>query len=142
MSEQHERERSARSTVHPTPVVPVVEYSSPPPHNRNASRALLFALLSFIPFVPGILAIRYGRRGLSDADADPKLNGRVAARAGTIIGVVSVTVWTVLSILAVPAMVHARRQAIRVQCMSQLRQMGMAAMMYANGNRGVFPAQH
>jgi hypothetical protein len=34
---------------------------------------------------------------------------------------------------------RARQQAIRVQCMSQLRQIGMATMMYASSNGGYFP---
>jgi prepilin-type processing-associated H-X9-DG protein len=119
--------------------LPVVEYSSPPPRNANASRALLFALLGFLPFLPGILAIRYGRRGLRDAEADPKIGGRSTARMATIIGIISVAVWTVLAILAVPATIQARRQALRVQCASQLRQLVLGAFMYSNANRGFFP---
>jgi len=133
-----ERDETGPS-VPPTPALPVVEYSSPPPRNANASRALLFALLGFLPFLPGILAIRYGRRGLRDAEADPEIGGQSAARAATIIGVVSLAVWTVLAILAVPATINARRQAMRVQCASQLRQLAMGAFMYANANRGNFP---
>ena len=137
MSGQNEGERPVPTA--PQPALPVVEYSSPPPRNANASRALLFALLGFLPFLPGILAIRYGRRGLRDAEADPKIGGHAAARAATIIGVVSVAVWTVLAILAVPATIQARRQALRVQCASQLRQLALGAFMYSNANRGFFP---
>jgi prepilin-type processing-associated H-X9-DG protein len=124
---------------HPAPVLPVVEYSSPLPRNKNASRALLFGLLGILPFLPGILAIRYGRRGLRDVEADPRIGGQSAARAATILGIISLVVWTVLAILAVPATINARRQAMRVQCASQLRQMAMGAFMYANGNRGFLP---
>ena len=137
MSEQDEGKRPVPTA--PQPVLPVVEYSSPPPRNANASRAMLFAALSFLPFLPGILAIRYGRRGVREADADPHIGGRSAARAATIIGVVSVSVWTVLAILAVPATINARRKAMRVHCASQLRQLAIGAFMYANVNRGFFP---
>ena len=142
MTDPDERERSTTTTtssVAPLPAVPVVEYSSPPPQNRSASRALLFGLLGFLPFLPGILAIRYGRRGLRDVQDDPKIGGHSAARAGMILGIVSVAVWTVLSILAVPATMRARQQAMRVQCASQLRQMAMGAFMYATANRGFLP---
>ena len=141
MTAPDERERSTTTTssVTPVPAVPVVDYSAPPPLNRNASRALLFALLGFLPFLPGILAIRYGRRGLRDAQDDPKIGGHSAARTGIIIGVISVAVWTVLSILAVPATIRARQQAMRVQCGSQLRQMAMGAFMYATANLGFLP---
>jgi prepilin-type processing-associated H-X9-DG protein len=123
----------------PAPVLPVVDYSTPPPQNRAASRALMFGLLGFIPFVPGILAIRAGRRGLRDAAADPKIGGQGPARVGVILGIVSITVWVAVCALAVPATMRARQQAIRVQCMSQLRQIGMATMMYASANSGFLP---
>ena len=123
----------------PQPALAVVEYSTPAPQNSAANRAMIFALLGFIPFVPGILAIQFGRRGARDADADPRVGGRQKARTAVGLGVASVVVWTVLSILAVPAAIDARRQAQRVACMSNLRQMGMAAMMYATANRGLLP---
>jgi len=36
-------------------------------------------------------------------------------------------------------LLRARETANRVKCMSNLRQLGMAAMMYSNDNRGVYP---
>jgi prepilin-type processing-associated H-X9-DG protein len=119
--------------------LPVVDYSTPPPANPNAKRALIFGLLAFLPFVPAILAIRYGRRGQRDVAADPRVGGSGAALAGIVLGILSLVVWVTLSALAVPATINARRQALRVQCMSQLRQVGMGALMYANANGGYLP---
>ena len=124
----------------PVPATPVVDYSTPQPHNRYAARAMVFGLLGFLPFIPGILAIRYGRRGLRDADDDPRLEGRGQAKAGIWLGVGSVVIWAALAIAAVPALANARRSAIRVRCLSNLRQIGMASMTYAAGNSGRLPA--
>jgi prepilin-type processing-associated H-X9-DG protein len=123
----------------PRPALPVVDYSTPPARNRSAARAMLFALLGFLPFVPGILAVRYGRRGMREADADPRIGGRGVARTANVLGIISIVVWTVLTISAVPAAIHARRQALRVQCMSQMRQIGIAAIIYAQTNKGFLP---
>ncbi|MGB7158456.1 MAG: DUF4190 domain-containing protein [Tepidisphaeraceae bacterium] len=121
----------------PAPVAPVVvDYSTPRPHNRNASRALIFGLLGFLPFVPGIIAIVSARRGLRDLEADPRVGGKAAAKAGLWLGVGSIVAWVALSIAAVPATIQAQRQAIRVQCMSQLRQIGQGVMIYAASNKG------
>jgi prepilin-type processing-associated H-X9-DG protein len=123
----------------PRPALPVVEYSTPAPRNRNASRAMLFALLGFIPFFPGILAVRYARRGIREVDADPRIGGQGVARTAQALGIISIVAWVLLSAAAVPATIKARRQAQRVQCMSQMRSIGQAIMIYAAANRGFLP---
>ena len=126
------------ATAQPAPPA-IVDYLAPEPHNRYAARALVCGLLGFIPFVPGILAIRYGRRGLRAFDADPRIGGKGTAKAGLWLGVASIIAWTALAVGGVPALVVARRQAIRVHCASNLRQVAMAITMYAAGNRGFIP---
>jgi prepilin-type processing-associated H-X9-DG protein len=124
----------------PRPVVAVIDYPTQSAGNPAASRALLFGLLGFVPFVTGALAIRYGRRGLATAAAEPRAGGIGKARAGVVLGVISLVVWTIALLSLPPAVIKARRAAMYVQCASQLRQIGMAAQMYAVQNRGFLPA--
>jgi prepilin-type N-terminal cleavage/methylation domain-containing protein len=51
-----------------------------------------------------------------------------------VIGIIAVLVGILL-----PALSRARMQAVAVQCMSNLKQVGNACMMYANENRGQLP---
>jgi len=100
---------------------------------------MLFSLLGFIPFVTGILAVRYARRGIREADADPRIGGQGVARTAQVLGIISIVAWVLLTAAAVPTTIKARRQAQRVQCMSQMRSIGQAVMIYANTNRGFLP---
>src|SRR5205085_8006001 len=51
-----------------------------------------------------------------------------------VIGIIAI----MISIL-LPTLARARQSAESVQCLSNLRQIGQAAVMYANINRGDFP---
>jgi prepilin-type processing-associated H-X9-DG protein len=122
------------------PVVPVIDYPTQSAGNPASTRALLFGLLGFVPFVTGALAIRYGRRGLARAAAEPRAGGAGPSRAGIVLGVISLVAWTLLTLILPSAIIKARRQAMYVQCASQLRQIGMASQMYAVRSGGVLPA--
>jgi prepilin-type processing-associated H-X9-DG protein len=133
-------DEETRTTTEPRPAVPVVEYApAAPARNRNATIALVWACLAFIPYVAGFLAIRYARRGLADAAAEPWLGGENKARVARLVGVASIVVWVMLTAALVPAAFRAREQSRRVQCLSQLRQVGLGVMMYAAANRGFTP---
>ena len=54
-----------------------------------------------------------------------------------VIGIIAVLISVLL-----PALSRARAQAIKVQCASNLRQVGLSMMLYANDNKGFFPPSH
>ena len=53
---------------------------------------------------------------------------------------VVIAIVCVLLALLMPAIAKARRQAVQVACMSNLRQLGASLIAYAGANRGWFPA--
>jgi prepilin-type N-terminal cleavage/methylation domain-containing protein len=53
---------------------------------------------------------------------------------------VVIAIIAVLIALLMPALIGARRQAYRVACMSNLRQVGHALLFYAQAHKGSFPA--
>jgi prepilin-type processing-associated H-X9-DG protein len=119
--------------------MPVIDYSTASQGNPDAKRAMVWAVLGVLPIVPAVVAIRYARRAIAVAMADPRAGGLGAARGARIIAVVSILVWVGILTSLIPAAIKARRQAMRVQCAAQLRQISAAVMLYATANRGYAP---
>jgi prepilin-type N-terminal cleavage/methylation domain-containing protein/prepilin-type processing-associated H-X9-DG protein len=72
--------------------------------------------------------------------AQPHVHARHASHGFTLVELlVVVGIIAVLVGLLLPAMGRARESAKRTQCMSNLRQLGMAFVMYTNENKGKFP---
>src|SRR5688500_7810567 len=76
-----------------------------------------------------VLARRAPRRGHST-----KANAFTLVELLVVIGIIAL----LISIL-LPSLNRSREQAKSVQCLSNLRQLGMAFTMYVNANRGHFP---
>ena len=103
--------------------------------NAPATAGLVCGMLLFVPFVAGIAAILLGRRGLLRA-GEIGGRGRRAAKAAVVLGVINLALSVLLAAASVPLAVQARRRALQHECGSRLRQLGMAAFMYAQDHRG------
>jgi prepilin-type processing-associated H-X9-DG protein len=127
-------------TAHPSPApLPVMSYATPAPSNQPAVLSFVFGLLFFIPFVaPGIAAILLGRRGVRAAKENAAGRLRLA-RLGIALGVLNLVLSLGFAVWTPFALRQARQQAVAVQCMSNMRQLGMGMMMYASTNRGWLP---
>jgi prepilin-type processing-associated H-X9-DG protein len=112
--------------------------------NGWATTSLVLGILGFlIPLLPAVGAIIAGIVGLSRAhDPRVRVRGRGMAIAGISLGGVGLVIMTpaLLVTLLLPRLSHAREQAQRIKSMSNLRQIGAAAMMYSNENRGYLPS--
>jgi prepilin-type processing-associated H-X9-DG protein len=116
-----------------------MSYATPVATNQAALWSLVFGLLFFIPLAaPGVVAIVFGRRGTKTAKEHG--TGRLGmARLGIALGIINLVLSLVYAASLPFALARARRAAETVACLSNLRQIGMAAMMYASGNRGFLP---
>jgi prepilin-type processing-associated H-X9-DG protein len=117
-----------------------MSYATPVATNQAAVWSAVFGMLFFIPLAaPGLLAIVFGRRGIKAAKEQG--TGRAGlARLGIVLGIINL-VLTFACLVQLPfALARARRAAMTVACASNLRQIGLATMIYANGSRGFLPS--
>jgi prepilin-type processing-associated H-X9-DG protein len=118
--------------------LPVMSYATQPPSNQAAVLSFVFGLLLVIPFVPGVLAIVFGRRGLKVAKEHGV--GRAGlARFGIVLGIVNIALSVGMGASLPFALINARRAATSIACASNLRSLGQAMMIYAAANRGLLP---
>jgi prepilin-type processing-associated H-X9-DG protein len=92
-----------------------------------------------VPIIPGLIAVITGIIGLKKTK-DPRVGGKGLAIAGLSIGAASLVLSTCMVSILLPSLNRAREQANRIKCASNMRQIGQAIMIYANENRGAFPA--
>lgn len=70
----------------------------------------------------------------------PPMNFHARRRAFTLVELlVVIGIIALLISILIPSLSRAKEQANRVKCLSNLRQLGMAFVMYANENKGWFP---
>ena len=106
--------------------------------NIPATLGLVCGVLLFVPFASGIAAVVLGRLGLRRAD-ELYGRGRRTAQAAVVLGLINLVLSVLLVAASFPAVGRARRQAMQVKCASNMRQIAMAVMMYAQDHRGMAP---
>jgi prepilin-type processing-associated H-X9-DG protein len=106
--------------------------------NVPAIVALACGVLLCVPFLSGLAALVFGRQGVRRAD-ELYGRGRRMAQAGIVLGMVNLVLSFMVLAASFPAMGRAKQRAREVQCASNLRQVGMALIMYTVSNRGAVP---
>jgi predicted Zn finger-like uncharacterized protein/prepilin-type processing-associated H-X9-DG protein len=107
--------------------------------NGMAIAALVVGLISFcMPVIGSGLAILFGILGLRKT-RDPSVGGKGLAIAGICLGGASLVMMPCMISILLPSLNRARETANRVKCASNMRQIGMALLLYSNENRGAYP---
>jgi hypothetical protein len=144
---------AALATKYAAPVPrPSVAPGSPPPMPVNspaasglAKTSLVLGVLSFLGcfILTGIPAIITGHIAHNRSRKEPqRFGGGGLAVAGLVLGYLSVALIPVIAVLAgllLPALAKAKEKAQRINCVSNLKQVGLAARMWSNDHNGRFP---
>jgi type II secretory pathway pseudopilin PulG len=104
--------------------------------------SLVLGLLSVtcLGIFTGIPAIITGHIAHARAKREPSVHGGASlALAGLILGYFSIVLTLLLSALLLPALSKAKARAQTIQCVNNLKQIGLAARMYSNDQGGNFP---
>ncbi|HEV2296155.1 MAG TPA: DUF4190 domain-containing protein [Tepidisphaeraceae bacterium] len=110
--------------------------------NPLAIASLICGCLLCVPFAPGIASIVTGAIGLRKT-RDPAVTGKGMAIAGLVLGVVNLLGWAayfaLIAAILFPSLGRSRETANRVKCASNMRQIGLAVMLYSNEHAGAYP---
>lgn len=127
--------------VHTPPPIP----SDSPPANGLAKTSLVLGILSLLgcSIISGIPAVIAGHIAYNRSRKAPQQfgDGRLAV-AGLVMGYLSLVLIPVIAIVAgmtLPALAKAKDRAQRINCASNMKQIGLAARMWSTDHEGKFP---
>lgn len=127
-------------------VTPQIAASAEGQKKGLAITSLVLGILSVatcLIFITGIPAMITGFMALGRARRQPaEYGGRGLAIAGIALGAAGILLTFVSLGLLLPALAKAKLRAQSIQCVNNLKQIGLAARMYANDHKGSFPASY
>src|SRR3954463_8694946 len=101
------------------------------------------SIVCLLAFITGIPAILVGLVAQSRAKKEPHVyGGQGMALTGVVLGAVGTLFTTVVLILAsllLPALSRAKARAQTISCVSNMKQVGLAARLWSNDHKDVFP---
>lgn len=125
---------------------PPASVSTGPPSTGQqqgmAIASMVLGILSLVTcFITGVPAIVMGHIAHSRARRQPaQFGGAGFAVAGLVLGYLSIAAtFLLLPALLLPALAKAKGRAQAINCMSHMKQIGLAALIYANDHKEVFP---
>jgi hypothetical protein len=126
--------------------LPPLPSSATPPKSGLSTTSLILGVLSIVPcsIFAGVPAIITGHIAHSRAKKQPELYGGAGtALAGLIMGYVSlgltVLMIPLLAALMLPALAKAKVRAQTISCVNNMKQIGLAGRIWANGHSDAFP---
>lgn len=127
-------------------------YSSSPHPDKTSGMATgslvcgICGLLCVLPFIGSLLAVILGHLSLGEIRrSEGRIGGRGRAIGGLTTGYIGLTFLPVLAVISImagmmlPVLSKAREKARRVNCAGNLKQIGLALLMYSGDNKGHFP---
>lgn len=135
----------AFGTAVPTgaPMAPTIAPVADGSKKGLAITSLVLGILSIaacLVFVTGIPAIITGVMALNRARRQPgEYGGKGLATAGIALGAAGIMLTLVAAGLMLPALAKAKSRAQSINCINNLKQIGLGARLYANDNKGAFP---
>jgi hypothetical protein len=150
LSEFHEFDTAlaARSAAPSQPppagpgLMPPAIASNRPPSSGLAIASLVMGILSFVgcSIFTGIPAIIAGHIAHNRSRKTPQqFGGGGLAIAGFVLGYFSLAFIPILAGLMLPALAKAKDKAQRINCVNNMKQIGLAARMWSNDHGGKFP---
>lgn len=123
----------------PAIIAPLVAFE---PEKGLATTSLVLGVLAMLCFGPitGIPAIICGHIARSRAKRLPaQYGGAGAALAGLILGYLSLLYLLIVAAMLVPALAHAKERAQSINCLNNMKQIGLAFRVWAADHNDQFP---
>jgi hypothetical protein len=136
--------QSALAAVGPAGAPSWTVTAMPPekPPSGLAITSLVLGILTYCLFIPAIPAIITGHMALGRIRREPdKIGGKGLAITGLVLGYFGLLllVPATLAALMLPALAKSKEKAQRIVCVSNLKQIALAARIYSNDHNEVFP---
>ncbi|MEO8426514.1 MAG: DUF4190 domain-containing protein [Verrucomicrobiota bacterium] len=126
----------------PRPTTPPPMLSTRPPASGLAITSLVLGVLSFFgcSIIAGIPAIITGHIAHNRSRKAPQqFGGGGLAIGGFVMGYLSLALIPILAGMLLPALAHAKDKAQRINCVNNMKQIGLAARIWATDHNDKFP---